>query len=88
MEAITYTEFRKSLKGCIDSVHDTHAPLLITRQHGGDAVLVSSEEYQSLQETLHLLGSPQNAQRILSSIKEAESGRLEERDLVNENTSD
>ncbi len=88
MEAITYTEFRKSLKGRMDDVQTSHAPLLITRQKGGDAVLVSREEYESLQETLHLLSSPNNAARLLASIEQANAGQLTERALADEDSLD
>jgi len=88
MEAITYTEFRKSLKGCLDEVQESHAPLLITRQKGGDAVLVSREEYESLQETMHLLSSPNNAARLLASIEQANAGQLTERVLTDEDSLD
>lgn len=88
MHAITYTEFRKSLKKSLDEVLQSHAPLHITRQRGGDAVLVSLEEYESLQETLMLLSSPNNAKRLLTSIQQAENGALQERILLNENSLD
>jgi antitoxin YefM len=82
MEAITYTEFRKSLKGCLDTVQASHAPLHITRQQGGDAVLVSLEEYESLQETLHLLSSPRNAERLQASIAQIENAQTVERSII------
>jgi antitoxin YefM len=82
MDEISYTEFRKSLKTCLDTVQTSHAPLHITRHQGGDAVLVSLEEYASFQETLHLLSSPRNADRLAESISLLETGNFEERDLI------
>ena len=40
--------------------------------------MVSLEEFESMQETLHLLRSPRNAERLLRSIARAEAGDLEE----------
>ena len=39
---------------------------------------MSLEEFESMQETLHLLRSPRNAERLLRSIARAEAGDLEE----------
>ena len=37
-----------------------------------------------LMETLHLLRSPANAKHLLSSIKDADAGKLTEHDLIEE----
>jgi antitoxin YefM len=38
-------------------------------------VMLSLAEYESLQETAHLLRSPANARRLLKSIESLESGK-------------
>jgi len=43
--------------------------------------MMSLAEYESLEETLHLLREPANAERLLRSISEAEAGRLVEYDI-------
>ncbi|WP_281288254.1 type II toxin-antitoxin system Phd/YefM family antitoxin [Haloactinospora alba] len=47
----------------------------------GDAVLVSCEDYEALEETAHLLRSPANAQRLLESLAQARRGEYEEHPL-------
>jgi antitoxin YefM len=80
MRHITYSEARQSLASLLDEVNADAAPVLITRQRGGAAVLVSESEYSSLMETLHLLSSPRNAEVLLRSIAHAEAGNTIEFD--------
>jgi antitoxin YefM len=44
--------------------------------------MLSLTEYESLEETLHLLSSPANAERLLRSIAQADAGQLVEHDIV------
>ena len=86
MDVITYTDARGSLKDVMDrAIHDRE-PVVITRRRGEAAVLISLEEYNSIQETLHLLRSPRNAQRLMDSIARLEAGEGEEHDLVHPET--
>jgi len=84
MAHVSYTELRQNLAGLMDEVCDSRAPLVVTRQGGRSVVMMSLEEFEGMQETLHLLHSPANAARLLASIQQAEEGRLVERDLVEE----
>jgi antitoxin YefM len=43
--------------------------------------MMSLAEYESLEETLHLLRDPANAERLLQSIAEAEATQLAEHDV-------
>jgi antitoxin YefM len=60
--------------------HRTH--LHVTRQNARPVVLVSEDEYEGIMETLHLLQSPANAERLLRSIDNANAGKLVERDIT------
>ena len=81
MDYVSYTELRQNLKKHLDSVCENRAPLVVRRQHGDPVVVLSLAEYESLEETLHLLRDPANAERLLRSIREAEEGKLVEHDL-------
>ncbi len=48
----------------------------------GDAVLMSRDDYDALQETAHLLRSPMNARRLLESLEQALAGLREEHGLI------
>ncbi|KEI66374.1 hypothetical protein A19Y_1303 [Planktothrix agardhii NIVA-CYA 126/8] len=43
---------------------------------------MSLDEFNSWQETLYLLSNPANAEHLLESIKQAESGKKSVRQLV------
>lgn len=79
--AITATEARKNLFPLIEQVNDERTAVEITSRHG-DAVLVSREEYDALQETAHLLRAPKNARRLLESIDQALAGQREAHQLT------
>jgi antitoxin YefM len=81
MGYVSYTELRQNLKKHLDSVCDSRAPLVVTRQNGEPVVMMSLAEYESLEETLHLLRDPTNAERLLQSIAEAEAAQLAEHDV-------
>lgn len=75
---------RQNFATHFDRVLETRAPLLVTRQ-GKEAVVVLAEgEYESMQETLHLLSNPANASRLRNSMQELERGNTVERDPTEE----
>lgn len=82
METVTYTEARKNLAKTMEKVCDDHAPVVITRQKADPVVLLSLEDYHSLEETAYLLRSSKNAARLVQSIEEIEAGKAKERQLL------
>lgn len=82
MEAINYSTFRKNLTESMDQVERDRVPLLITRQSGTPAVLISLDEYNAYMETAHLSSSSKNAARLNRSIEQLESGRGAAHDLI------
>ena len=71
--AITASEARKHLFPLIAQVNDDRLPIEITSKHGS-AVLMSKDDYDSLEETAYLLRSPANVRRLLESLDQARSG--------------
>lgn len=82
MESLNYTSVRADLARTMDRVNDDRTPILITRQRGRSAVLMSLEDYNSLTETMHLLRSPKNAARLAESMAQASRGRSRKRALI------
>lgn len=82
MQTISYSEARENLKSVIDKVIGDRAPIAITRQRGEGAVLVSQSDWASIEETLYLLRSPANAQRLLEAARGLEAGGGEEHELI------
>ncbi len=75
MIAANFSEFRSELKRFLDSVEDNNETLIIKRKKGKGAVLISLDEYNSIIETLHLLSSNKNADRLHESIQQMKSGK-------------
>ena len=82
MEITTLTDFRQNLRFYFEKVFDMGKPLFISRPKGHDMVLISKSEYESMQETFHLLKSPKNAERLFSAIKADKSGEGTVRELL------
>jgi antitoxin YefM len=82
MKAITYTAAREGLASAMDEVCRDRAPLVITRNRDQSVVLMSLDDYEEMQETVHLLRSPANARRLLAAIQSLESGKGQRRSLV------
>ncbi len=75
MTAITYTAARETLAATMDRVCVDHDPVIITRNRDQAVVMMSLEDYESLQETAYLLRSPANARRLMESIAELNKGK-------------
>lgn len=75
MIAANFSEFRSGLKSYLDSVEDDNETLIIKRKSGKGAVLISLDEYNSIMETLHLLSSKKNANRLFESIEQMKKGK-------------
>lgn len=82
MEITTYSNFRQNLKSFLDLVLSTRAPLFVSRSKGEDVVVISKSDYESIQETLYLLGSAKNAERLAKGIEEFHQGKGVKRKLL------
>lgn len=78
--SITASEARRNLFPLIEQVNDDRTPVEINSRRG-DAVLVSREDYEALEETAHLLRSPANARRLLESLAQARDDQRHEHPL-------
>ncbi len=82
MEITTYSNFRQNLKSFLDSVLKTRSPLFVTRSKGEDVVILSKSDYESMEETLYLLSSSKNAERLAQGILEFEQGKGVKKELI------
>jgi antitoxin YefM len=81
MNAITYTAARENLASTMDQVCADHSPIIITRNRDQSVVMLSLEDYESLEETAYLMRSPANAKRLLEAIHALETGKGIARDI-------
>ena len=72
MDTITYLYARETLARTITEVCNSHAPIIITKNGTDAVVMMSLEDFESMQETTYLLRSPKNARRLLESIQQLE----------------
>jgi antitoxin YefM len=77
MTTTSYTEARASLAMLLDRVTDDRETVVITRRGRPDVALIAADELAGLTETVHLLRSRKNAQRLLESLEEALKGEIE-----------
>lgn len=82
MDVMTYSAFRAELAGTLDKVADGHRPVLITRQNGKPAVVMSLEDFHSYEETAYLAASPKNAQRLNQAVEQIRQGQAVEHGLA------
>ena len=82
MDALHQTTLANNLEKTMNQVCDDHNPVIITRNNKPSVVIISLEDYQSLEETNYLLKSPKNAQRLLESIAELETGGGIQKELI------
>jgi len=64
---ISASEARQRLFPLLEQVNTDHEPVRI-RSKAGDAVLMSADDYDSWQETVYLLRSPENARRLMEAV--------------------
>ena len=81
MAAVSISHARENLFPLVRQVNEDHVVIEIVARNGGNAVLMSAEDYESLQETLHLLSTHANATHILRGLTEARDGRAELTDV-------
>ena len=77
MKAVTYSNAKKNLKALIHAVCKNSEPaVIVSNQSEEQAVLISLEDYQSMEETAYLLSSPANRAHLQRSLHQAQDGKL------------
>lgn len=71
---ISASEARQRLFPLLEQVNTDHEPVRITSR-AGDAVLMSAADYDSWQETVYLLRSPENARRLMEAVARDKGSR-------------
>lgn len=74
MDVLTYSDTRANLKDVMDRVVRDKTPVVITRQKAEAVVMVSLSDWNAMEETLHLLSTPANAERLRASIRALDAG--------------
>jgi antitoxin YefM len=70
----TYTRARAQLATLLDEVTSNREVVIIQRRGADDVALIAADELTGLLETVHLLRSPANAERLLTALARARDG--------------
>ena len=84
MDVLTYSDTRANLKEVMDRVVRDRTPVVVTRQKAEAVVMVSLSDWNAMEETLHLLSTPANAERLRASVRQLDAGGGVERGLSEE----
>ena len=80
MRTINITSARKELYSLVEAVNCDSVPVLITGKNG-NAVLISEEDWNSIQETLYLNSIPGMAESLIQGKESSLEDRLTEDEI-------
>lgn len=81
MKTMTYSYARQNLADTMDHVCQDHDPVVVTSKNSKAVVIMSLDDYESMNESAYLLRSPKNANRLLASIKQISAGKGKEKKI-------
>jgi antitoxin YefM len=84
MLTTTLSDFRKDIKRYLDSVTKNYETLIINRGKDRGVVIISLDEYNSLNATQHELSSKINESRLDSAIEKLRKGQSFEKNMLEE----
>ena len=90
MKTISVSAASKDLGSLVEEVWESRIPVIIEREDGHSAVVISKAEFDErldngMDETEYLLSNPENAKSLLAAIDDIEHGRnMRERQLIEE----
>lgn len=76
MRTLSSTDLRANLSSVMDQVNDDHEPVIVTRAKGKPVVMVSLEDWASMDETTYLTASPANRVALMRAIAEGQAGKV------------
>ena len=84
MQVVNFTEARNNLKSIFDDVYHNSEAVIVNRKNAENVVIISLDDYNSMNETEYLLRSENNRKHLLESISSARAGRVVECELIEE----
>ena len=82
MLATNFTNVRNNFKEYCDKVINDAQPIIVTRKDDKNVVLISLEEYNNMQENMHIFGNQEYVERLLESKVQIEQGISKNRELI------
>ncbi len=81
MRAVFYSQARNNLRNLINKVCDDFDEYIITTKDDKSAVLISYDEYSAMKETMYLLSSKNNRDRLNEAVDQIESLQFIKKDI-------
>jgi len=81
MQAIVYSNARNNLRGLINKVCDDIDEYIISTKDNKRAVLMSYDEYASMKETLYLMSSRANRERLDEAVDQIENANFSTKEI-------
>mgnify|MGYP000520540524 CR=1 FL=1 len=82
MEVLNFTEFRKNLSRSLNKVNEDAEIVVVSRSKGKNVVVMDLDEYNAIQETLHIIKSSANRKRLDEAIAEMDKGKFKKKALL------
>lgn len=82
MRVVNYSDFRNNLAQTLNAVNDDREIVVVSRTKGKNVVVMDLDEYNAIQETLHLTSNAMNRQRLTESIQEMNAGSFKSHKLT------
>ena len=84
MQSVLFEDAKNQFDSLCEKTCQDHEPYIINRADHNHVVVMSLEDFNAWQETQYLLSTPANAERLLRSLAFARSGKLTQRELIEE----
>ena len=81
MQAVFYSQARNNLRSIINQVCTDFEQFIVTTKDNQSVVIMSSEEYSSIKETLYLLSSKNNQERLFDAVDEIENLKFTSKEI-------
>jgi len=82
MKVLNFTDFRNNLSESLNAVNNDREIIVVSRTKGKNVVVMDLEEYNSMQETMHLTSTQANRERLHAAFKEMGSGKFSKHKLI------
>ncbi|WP_243039618.1 type II toxin-antitoxin system Phd/YefM family antitoxin [Dyella sedimenti] len=84
MRVVSFSDARNNLKEVLDTVASDCSITVIHRRDHEDAVVMSLADYNSMADTIHLMSTKSNRERLAKAIAQFKAGKAKKRELVEE----
>lgn len=81
MQAVFYSQARNNLRDIINKVCDDFDEYIITTKDDKSAVLISYDEYTAMKETMYLLSSKNNRDRLNEAVDQIENSKFVKKEI-------